>query len=209
MEEMPLAAIDLRVRTCWVFDMDGTLTVAIHDFAAIKSELGLVPGRPILEQLAELPAAQAQAKYQRLDEIESELARRASPQPGARELLSVLRGRRAALGVVTRNSHANALATLSTCGLSEFFQPVFVVGRESCAVKPSADGVQLLLSLWQADAEKAVMVGDYLFDLVAGREAGAATVYVDSSGRFPYVDSADVCVRDLRELLSILEAPIQ
>ena len=201
--------IDLRARTSWVFDMDGTLTVAIHDFAAIKRELGLEPGRPILEQLAELPVAQAEAKYQRLDEIEGEVARRASPQPGARELLSALRKDGAALGVVTRNSHTNALATLSACGLSEFFQPAFVVGRESCAVKPSADGVHMLLSLWRADAADAVMVGDYLFDLVAGKDAGTATVYVDSSGHFPYADRADVCVRSLRELLSILEAPNQ
>jgi HAD superfamily hydrolase (TIGR01509 family) len=201
--------INLRARTSWVFDMDGTLTVAIHDFAAIKCELGLAPERPILEQLAELPAAEAEAKYQRLDVIEGELARRSSPQPGARELLATLRAGGTALGVVTRNSHENALATLSTCGLSEFFQPAFVIGRDSCAAKPSADGIQMLLLLWRADAEQAVMVGDYLFDLVAGREAGAATVYVDSSGRFPYAGHADICVGNLRELLSMLEAPGQ
>ncbi|HCR31850.1 MAG TPA: HAD family hydrolase, partial [Stenotrophomonas sp.] len=27
----------------WVFDMDGTLTVAMHDFERIKRELGIPP----------------------------------------------------------------------------------------------------------------------------------------------------------------------
>ena len=35
-------------RTFWVFDLDGTLTVPVHDFAAIKRELGLDPEVDIL-----------------------------------------------------------------------------------------------------------------------------------------------------------------
>ena len=37
---MPLSA-----RDCWIFDMDGTLTVSAHDFEAIRLELGLPPTR--------------------------------------------------------------------------------------------------------------------------------------------------------------------
>ncbi|MEY4949417.1 MAG: hypothetical protein RL698_1628, partial [Pseudomonadota bacterium] len=39
----------------WIFDLDGTLTVAMHDFDAIRTALDLPTGRPILEALAELP----------------------------------------------------------------------------------------------------------------------------------------------------------
>jgi phosphoglycolate phosphatase-like HAD superfamily hydrolase len=66
----------------------------------------------------------------------------------------------------------------------------------------------MLLSLWGVDGKETVMVGDYLFDLVAGREAGAATIYVDPSGHFPYAEHADICVGGLGELLSMLGAPI-
>ena len=41
----------LTRRPCWIFDLDGTLTVAAHDFDAIRAELGLPQGRPILEAL--------------------------------------------------------------------------------------------------------------------------------------------------------------
>ena len=42
----------LAGRGHWVFDMDGTLTVAAHDFDAIRRELGVPAGKPLLETLA-------------------------------------------------------------------------------------------------------------------------------------------------------------
>jgi HAD superfamily hydrolase (TIGR01509 family) len=194
----------LNGRTHWIFDMDGTLTVAIHDFDAIRDALGLRPGIPILEQLAEMPEEKAAPLRLRLDEIELELAARAAPQDGAHELLEELRARGAGLGILTRNSHENAVKTLNKCGLLEYFDPEFVLGRESCEVKPSADGIRKLLTAWRAAPRDAVMVGDYLFDLIAGREAGTATVYVDTAGRFEYADRADVCVRDLGSLAGMI-----
>jgi phosphoglycolate phosphatase-like HAD superfamily hydrolase len=44
------------------------------------------------------------------------------------------------------------------------------------------------------------MVGDYLFDLQAGRAAGTATIYLDPTGRFPYAEHADLRARSLKEL---------
>jgi HAD superfamily hydrolase (TIGR01509 family) len=194
----------LNGRTHWIFDMDGTLTVAIHDFDAIRNALGLPQGRPILEQLAEMPEEKAAPLTRRLDEIELELVARSAPQAGARELLDALRARNAGLGILTRNSHDNAVATLDNCGLLEYFDPARVLGRESCEVKPSSDGIRKLLKTWRAAPKDAVMIGDYLFDLIAGREAGTATVYVDPSGRFEYADRADVCVLDLGALAGLI-----
>lgn len=196
--------MELNGRTHWIFDMDGTLTVAVHDFNAIRDALGLPQGRPILEQLEEMPEEKAKPLMARLDEIERDLAARAVPQAGAAELLRALEARGVELGILTRNSHEIAVETLRNCGLVEYFDTARVLGRESCAVKPSADGIRMLLRAWKAPATEAVMVGDYLFDLVAGREAGTATVYVDPSGRFEYADKADVCVRDLRELALLI-----
>lgn len=197
--------MNLSDRRHWIFDMDGTLTVAIHDFDAIRRTLGLSLERPILEQLADMPDEKAAPLRERLDVIERDLVRRAKPQDGAAELLARLRKRDADLGVLTRNSHENALGTLEVCGLAAFFAPEHVLGRESCRVKPSADGVKKLLDLWSAGPERAVMVGDYLFDLIAGREAGTATVYLDPTGRFVYRERADVCVTDLEALVKRLD----
>lgn len=196
---------DLAARKYWVFDMDGTLTVAVHDFDAIRSELGLPQGRPILEQLAEMPPERSRPLLERLDKIETELARKAAPQVGASDLLRVLQRHGARTGILTRNSHANAMATLQASGLSRYFEPGCVLGRESCQVKPSADGIRKLLAAWRAPADDAVMVGDYLFDLIAGREAGTMTVYFDPSGEFPYKKRADVCARTLAEVAALAD----
>jgi HAD superfamily hydrolase (TIGR01509 family) len=194
--------VNLWARRHWIFDLDGTLTVAAHDFAAIRRALGIAEGRPILEALAALPAADAAPLYARLDAIELEIAARACVQAGAQPLLTTLALRGARLGILTRNSWQNACETLRVCGLEAFFTPACIIGREAAAPKPSADGIQRLLVHWGAQAEDAVMVGDYLYDLQAGRAAGTATVHVDASGRFPFGEHADVCVRALDELLA-------
>ena len=39
----------------WAFNMDGTLTEAVHDFALIRSALDIPPAADILHHLATLP----------------------------------------------------------------------------------------------------------------------------------------------------------
>jgi HAD superfamily hydrolase (TIGR01509 family) len=185
----------------WIFDLDGTLTVAMHDFDAIRTALDLPTGRPILEALAELPAADAARRAERLEAIELELALAARPAKGADRLLEALSRAGADLGIATRNSRANALATLRAAGLDRFFAEPCVLGRDEAAPKPRPDALHRLIDGWRGAAGAAVMVGDYLFDLQAGREAGAATVYVDPAGLFPFADFADVSVCGLDELL--------
>jgi len=186
--------------------MDGTLTIAVHDFEGIRRTLGLPPGREILEALAAMPPAQSRPLYRRLDEIEQELAGRATAAAGAPEFLSALKQQGKTVGILTRNSHPNALRTLRAAGLDAFFDPADLVGRDEAHPKPDPDGIRTLLRRWGAPPEQAVMVGDYLFDLQAGRAAGTATVYVDPGGRFPYSQHADLCVRRLAGLLARLPA---
>jgi HAD superfamily hydrolase (TIGR01509 family) len=197
--------VQLAQKKFWIFDMDGTLTVPAHDFDAIRRELGLSLGKPILEQLAELPTERAEPLYRRLDEIEREIASRARPQPGASELLGAFRSRRFTLGIVTRNSHATALDTLRACALGGFFDPECVMSRERCALKPSGDGIRKLLAFWGASPADAVMVGDYVFDIMAGRDAGTATVFIDNLGRPEFAAQADTSVKDLHELLALVD----
>ena len=45
----------LLQRKYWIFELDGTLTVAVHDFNAIRKELGIPERQPIVEALKSLP----------------------------------------------------------------------------------------------------------------------------------------------------------
>ena len=181
--------------------MDGTLTVAVHDFDAIRDDLGLESGSPILEQLAGMSDAQASKKAERLQEIEIGLAGRAVAADGAVEMLDELKSRGHSLGILTRNSVINANRTLEVCELDHYFAPADVYGRDSCEPKPDPEGVLRLLAGWNTTATNGVMVGDYLFDIVSGQKAGVTTVFVDAPGDGEWSSQADVTVPDLNVLL--------
>lgn len=191
-------------RTHWLFDMDGTLTVAAHDFAGFKRQHGLPEDQAILESLALMPRDEAQLIHAALRRWETDIARETRPAAGAAELLGTLRERGCVLGVLTRNTREIAHLTLEAAGLHGFFDRRDVAGRDCAAPKPAPDGVLRQLSLWAAGPQQAVMVGDYVFDVFAGKAAGTATILVDEQGRFGEVPQADVIVGGLAEIADLL-----
>ena len=193
-------AADILRRGHWIFDLDGTLTVAIHDFARIRALLGVPEGVDILGHLDALPEAEALAAKGTLCDIEDELAGRTEPAVGALLLVQLLHRRGAQLGVLTRNTRANALRTLGRIGLSRYFAPCDVLGRDEALAKPDPDGILKLARTWGTPPSAVVMVGDYGFDLETGRAAGAATIHVDLSGAFRWPELTDIAVGSLAEL---------
>ncbi len=185
----------LRARRHWVFDLDGTLTVAVHDFDALRLELGLPPKTPILEAIAARPEPERPALHAAVVAWERALVAKTRPAEGAAELLAVLCDHRK--GVLTRNTRDIAHATLAAVGLSGLHP---VLGRDDAAPKPSPDGLERILDTWDADPGDAVMVGDFHFDLRAGRAAGVATVLVDPTGHGRWRDLADLVVPNLGAL---------
>ncbi|KPC31788.1 HAD family hydrolase [Pseudomonas syringae pv. cilantro] len=163
----------------WVFDMDGTLTVPVHDFPAIKRELGIPQDDDILGHLAALPAEESAAKHAWLLEHERELALGSRPADGAVELVRDLAGRGYRLGILTRNARELAYITLEAIGLAECFAAEDVLGRDEATPKPDPAGLLKLASTWDVEPQRMVMIGDYLHDLSCGRAAGAKTILVN------------------------------
>ena len=185
--------------------MDGTLTVPVHDFEAIRKTMGLACDEPILEAIERMPEAKAQAALAQLNDIEMEIARDSIAGEGVETFLAELACRRLSLGIVTRNGFEIAKETLRACGLLEYFDTRFIMGREQAQPKPKPDGIQKLLDMWQVPAERAVMVGDYHYDLAAGRAAGTATVYLNVRDEPAWSEYADVTVERLDALLGWLD----
>jgi HAD superfamily hydrolase (TIGR01509 family) len=188
-------------RRSWIFDLDGTLTVPVHDFPAIRSALGMSESdSDILRFLSSLPSAEAASRHARLIEIEYGLADRTAVAPGAVRLLDLLLRRDARVGILTRNTREIALHTLGLIGLQGYFTADDILGRDEAEPKPHPEGVEKLLAAWGNLPDEAVMVGDYLFDLQVGRAAGTATIHVDSSCSFRWPELADIAVATLDEL---------
>ena len=184
----------------WVFDMDGTLTMAVHDFALIRRELGIPETRDILEHLAALDENEAVACHAWLMAHERELALAAQPAPGALDLLHALHDAGCHLGVLTRNAGSLAWLTLQAIGVEGFFQQGEVIGRDDAVPKPDPDGLLRLAARWRVPARQLLMVGDYRFDLECGRAAGAATLLVNQP-QPAWPELADWQFRDCGEVL--------
>ena len=148
-------------RTHWIFDLDNTLANSAIDFDAMRQTLGLPLGKSILEEIDNRPAAEAAQLRSHLAVLERNFARRAAPLEGAHNLLTALTKRKAQLGILTRNSRANALETLAVCNLADFFLPHYVLGRDEAAPKPDPAGILKLLAAWNTTPDTAVMVGDF------------------------------------------------
>jgi len=187
----------------WVFDMDGTLTMAVHDFLAIKRALDIPEEDDILHHLAALPAEEAAGKRAWLLDHERELAYAATPAPGARELLHDLRDRGCRLGVLTRNAHELALVTLQAVGMGDCFARDDILGRDEAPPKPDPGGLLHLAAKWDVEPQALVMVGDFRFDLECAKAAGARGVLVNVPDN-PWPELTDLHARDCRELSRML-----
>ena len=187
----------------WVFDMDGTLTVAVHDFAAIRVALDIPPADDILTHLATLPAAESAAKHAWLLEHERELALGSVAATGAVELVRDLAARGYRLGILTRNAQELAHITLQAIGLADCFAVEDVLGRDDAPPKPDPGGLLKLAQAWEVAPAEMVMVGDYRFDLDCGRAAGAQTVLVNVPEN-PWPELADWHAKDCAALRQMI-----
>ncbi|WNW11998.1 HAD family hydrolase [Pseudomonas sp. DTU_2021_1001937_2_SI_NGA_ILE_001] len=188
----------------WVFDMDGTLTVPVHDFPAIKRALEIPPQADILGHLASLPAAEAAAKHAWLLEHERELALGSRPAAGAVELVRELAGRGYRLGILTRNARELAHITLAAIGVADCFAVQDVLGRDEATPKPDPAGLLKLANAWDVAPQRMVMIGDHLHDLSCGRAAGARTVLVNLPDN-PWPDYSDWHLPDCFALRALLQ----
>jgi HAD superfamily hydrolase (TIGR01509 family) len=164
---MPIRAV--------IFDLDGTITQPYFDFEAIREEIGLEKdGTPILEAMERMTASQRQRAEAILHAHEERAVAASSLNPGARETLDALRTQGIAIGVLTRNRKDNASAVAKRHGLA--FDAI--VGREDGPVKPDAFGVLHLCRRFDVAPAETLLVGDYLFDLLCARAAGAIPVLI-------------------------------
>jgi len=155
-----------------IFDLDGTLLASPLDFGAIRAEIGLPEGQPILEALEHLSPAERERAERIVDRHETEAVRASRLLPGATDLLAWLRERGIKVALLTRNSRASVAAAAERHGLA--FDAA--ITREDHEPKPSPGGVLHLMEALGATRGETVLVGDFRFDVEAGSAAGVRTI---------------------------------
>jgi len=166
-----------------LFDFDGTVTApGAIDFTLIKNAMGCPIDAPILEYIAALPDPdQKENAYATLDQFEAEAAERSRPNKGAEALLAHLRSLGIPVGLISRNSLESIKISLNNFRdtfLSDF--DVVITRDDPIAPKPSPEGIQIAAEKLGINTDQIIVVGDYLFDMEAGRQAGAVTVLLET-----------------------------
>jgi len=95
-----------------IFDMDGTLLVTPLDFDAIRAEIGLPEGMPILEAMGGLTDAERARANRVIDRHEAEAGEESQLMPGAERLLTWLRSRGTAEPASSVPSAATTLSSM-------------------------------------------------------------------------------------------------
>jgi hydrogenase expression/formation protein HypE len=191
-----------------LFDFDGTLTrPGALDFPAIKRELNCPPDIPILEYLETVPAELKPELMKILESEEEKAAEDSLPNVGAEECLLTLREKGVLLGIITRNSLPSvrlALERFETVRLHDFST---VITRDDSLPKPHPGGVHKACERMGVAASELMVVGDFRFDVIAGKAAGACTVLLTngrSSVMAPGDPEPDHTVACLKEILQLL-----
>ena len=187
-----------------IFDLDGTLTEPFFDFDAIRREIGLPEDAgPILEAMEKMTKAQRRKAEEVLETHERRAVEQSRLNPGARQTLAALRDRGILIGVVTRNRRDNVVAVADKHGL----QFDCIVGREDGPVKPNAFGVLRICERLGVKPRQALVVGDYLFDLLSANAAGAVSVLLVSHPQADrFMRHAAFTVEHLGQLLEVIES---
>jgi HAD superfamily hydrolase (TIGR01549 family) len=179
-----------------LFDLDGTLTVPVIDFNALRRRLGLPDGTSLVQALSQLSTDRRDEGMAVIREAELEAAHKAKPNTGAIALLDALNSRGIKTAIITRNTVEAVDITLRKIGV----QMNVVITREFGPIKPSPEPLFEAMRRLEATAHATLMVGDYLDDMEAGRAAGTSTCLV-MNGPGPPKYEAELHIRDLQELL--------
>ena len=191
-----------------LFDFDGTLTVPdTLDFAALRGTVGCPPGLGLLEFLAGIEdAEERRAKEAVLEARELEAAEQTLENAGATELVEYLHRSGVPMGIITRNTRESIDRSFAKLpGVDPGYFDVVVTRDLPLSPKPFPDGVLYAAEQLGVEVAELLVVGDYAFDVQAGKRAGALAMYLynDPAGPF-HGDGADFVVHSLAEALGVI-----
>jgi HAD superfamily hydrolase (TIGR01509 family) len=185
-----------------IFDLDGTITRPYFDFDAIRQEIGLArDSGPLLESMEKMTPQQRQKAEKILYKHEEKAVIESKLNKGAKKTLSTLRKAGIHIGVLTRNKRDNAHAIARKHNLK--FDAV--IGREEGPVKPDAFGVLQLCRQFGVEPAETLLVGDYLYDLLCAKAAGACAVLLTNHRQADdFAEHADFCIENITKILQII-----
>jgi len=156
-----------------IFDLDGTVVDAPYDWREIRNQMG-VSGLPILSYLEGLEEPAKSRQMRLLDKFEKEATKKAKLKPGMKKFHLFLKKQGLQIALVTNNSRPNVEFLRRKFGLR--FDAVLT--RESGLWKPSGAPFREVMAQLGVQPEQCAVIGDSLYDLKAGQEAGIKNIFI-------------------------------
>jgi hydrogenase expression/formation protein HypE len=191
-----------------LFDFDGTLTFpGALDFPAIKREMNCPSDFPILEFIDTQPEEKKSFLLEILELKETQAAARSRPNAGVENCLSELKRRGISLGIHTRNSLRAVQQALGKIQVARMEDFKVILTRDDCRPKPHPDGVIKASLLMGIPIAQLMVVGDFRFDIIAGKAAGACTVLLTNRknpGMLSGDPKPDYIINHIEEILNLI-----
>lgn len=183
-----------------IFDMDGTLTVPVLDFNAIRDEIGLDTRGDLSDDILRLdPVAQARA-WAVVERHEQRAMEQQTLQTGALELLARCRSTGMRVGLATRNTRASVDHFMHRFN----FQFDGITTREEPPLKPHPRAILRLIDPWGVPPALTLVVGDFRHDIESGYAAGTRTCFFQNPG-VPFTgERADFVVDSMQALAELI-----
>ncbi len=166
-----------------LFDFDGTLTKpGALDFDEIKEAIGCPHEIPVLEYMRGITdPVRRQEVSDLLDMFELRGAQVSKPNAGAEAILPYLKNKGILIGILTRNTLKTVIRALENFEVARISDFDLVITRDDeLKPKPHPEGILWAAEKMGINPEAMLMVGDFDFDMEAGRKAGAITVFLDN-----------------------------
>jgi HAD superfamily hydrolase (TIGR01549 family) len=180
----------------FIFDLDGTLVTSSLDFLAIKVEIGCPVDVDALIYIAQLPTHQQ--RQEAMDIIHFHEMRDALSCdwiPGAKAFVSECIARALPMAIVTRNSQRSSKVKVENNNI-----PIeLLLTREDSKPKPDPTALLDIARGFELPVDQMMMVGDYRYDLEAGRNAGMPSCLVNFSDEPDYIHLADYRFKDFHQ----------
>lgn len=204
-----------------LFDLDGTLvdsiSLILDSYRYALEQMGIEAqdqeildtiGIPLKEACSGFAGARGEELLKcYIDYQETIHDQRIKEYTGTSSLLKLLSSRGYRLGVVTSKRKVMAKRGIEVVGLDKYVE-VLVAFEDTVAHKPDPEPVEKALQALGVTAKESIYVGDSIYDIRSGKNAGVATAGVTwgvSSEEDMLQEGPDVIVCDWGDLLTFLD----
>ncbi len=181
-----------------IFDLDETIVINEIPFSQMRKRvLERIGSKENPPHLYEFLREKGEKYVKILEEEEIRRAEHARIVPSLPKILEDLKSRGIKIAVLTRNSKKATMRVLGK--YAQKFDDI-ITRDDGFEPKPSPEAILHLLSKYDVRGDECLVVGDYDYDIIAGKKAGCITVRIgDGSGDYK-IEKID----DILEIVNML-----